>query len=218
MDRTLEPELMIEAEQVKAYAEADFEVPHNQFIELIREQLKGSNISGTVVDLGCGPGDISCRFASSFPQCHIDAVDGSEQMLKYGRLHLSDAFKSKIRFVHAQIPDQILPRSKYETIISNSLLHHLPDPQTLWTTVKRYGSSGARVFIMDLLRPNSKAEAEAMVLQYAANEPEILKRDFYYSLLAAFTLQELKIQLNNASLKLTLKQISDRHIFISGVL
>ena len=71
---------------------------------------------------------------------------------------------------------------------------------------------------MDLLRPNSKAEAEKLVLQYATNEPAILKRDFYHSLLAAFTMQELKNQLNNASLKLSLKQISDRHVFISGVL
>lgn len=51
---------------------------------------------------------------------------------------------------------------------------------------------------------------------YAANEPAILQRDFYCSLLAAFTLDEINDQIMRADLPLNAEQISDRHVFISG--
>ena len=35
--------------------------------------------------------------------------------------------------------------------------------------------------MMDLLRPDSPEEAQAIVNRYAAKEPEILRRDFYRS-------------------------------------
>jgi hypothetical protein len=55
-----------------------------------------------------------------------------------------------------------------------------------------------------------------MVGQYAAGEPEILKRDFYNSLLAAFTPQEVEAQLAGAGLNLSVDVISDRHMVIHG--
>ena len=36
MDRMLEPELMDDADQARAYAEADFEEPNRMFVELFR--------------------------------------------------------------------------------------------------------------------------------------------------------------------------------------
>ena len=36
MKRLLEPELMEDESQVKAYAEADFEIPHNEFIQRLK--------------------------------------------------------------------------------------------------------------------------------------------------------------------------------------
>jgi hypothetical protein len=102
--------------------------------------------------------------------------------------------------------------------LSNSLLHHLPDAQTLWSSIKQYGHKGTHVFIMDLLRPPSVDEAKSMINKYVAQEPDILQRDFYNSLLAAFSLDEINFQLENARLNLTVKQISDRHVFIYGIL
>ena len=71
---------------------------------------------------------------------------------------------------------------------------------------------------MDLLRPANLAVAQKMVQDYTANEPDILQRDFYHSLLAAFSLEEISTQLAKADLQLHLEQISDRHVFITGVI
>lgn len=221
MRRILEPELMLDEDQVKAYAEADFEEPHAHFIELFTQEFGGQPVVGHVLDLGCGPGDISFRFAASFPDAILHAVDGSATMLKYARERLarSPGLQKQITFIEGMLPDPKLPEAHYPYLISNSLLHHLPYADILWQVVKGYSTAGSKVFIMDLLRPETIAIAKQMVESYAANEPEVLQRDFYNSLLAAFSLEEIEATLKAYQLDyLNLTQISDRHITISGIL
>lgn len=70
---------------------------------------------------------------------------------------------------------------------------------------------------MDLKRPQTLDEACALMETYVANEPEILKRDFYNSLLAAFEEREVLEQLREAKLEhLLVKVVSDRHVIIAG--
>jgi trans-aconitate methyltransferase len=217
MHRVLEPELMEEQEQVKAYAEADFSEPHCRFVELISGSIS-PDFSGRALDLGCGPGDISCRFAEQFPDCMIDAVDGSKPMLEYAAKRLTPALSRQINFIRARIPFETELTVNYDVIFSNSLLHHLSDPQVLWQTVKTCADTQTSIVIMDLLRPESESAANQLVDEYAANEPDILKHDFYHSLLAAFTLNEIRLQLSYAQINLAVEQVSNRHVLITGKL
>jgi len=207
---------MDDEEQVKAYAEADFELPHNQFIQCLKLVVQNPAFDGVALDLGCGPGDISRRFVEAYPGSQVHAVDGSKVMLKYGKWLLSPFLQKRIHFIHGRLPICLLPQPSYEVIFSNSLLHHLPDPMTLWQIVKKYSRSGTCVGIMDLLRPDSVESAQSMVDTYAGNEPRILQQDFYNSLLAAFRLEEIEQQLRIADLQFNIEKVSDRHIFISG--
>lgn len=217
MQRVLEPELMEDPEQVIAYAEADFEKPHNEFIQRLKAFVNEPGFSGKALDLGCGPGDISRRFAKAFSLCKIDAVDGSKPMIDYAVSSMTAELKSRLNFIHGKLPDTELPELRYDIIFSNSLLHHLPDPQVLWQVVKKYSRSGTCIAVMDLIRPGTTEMARALIETYAANEPEILQRDFYCSLLAAFTLEEINGQITQAGLPLTVERMSDRHVFISGI-
>ena len=219
MKRTLEPELMEDEEQVIAYAEADFEAPHSHFISLLQTFLDHQAVAGYVLDLGCGPGDINFRLADRFPDCIIHGVDGSEAMLRYAnrRLARSHPLHHRIRFIQGILPNAALPCDHYDAVVSNSLLHHLADPQVLWEAVQRWARPGAPVFIMDLFRPKSTVQAQQLVDTYAATEPEILRRDFYNSLLAAFTIDEIKSQLATTGLgHFSVVPVSDRHIVVSG--
>jgi len=218
MNRVLEPELMDDEEQVKAYAEADFEIPHNDFIQQLKTFINEPEFSGTVLDLGCGPGDISVRFAKTFPLSKVHALDGSEPMLAYAKSALPLDLSERITFINGLLPDVTLPQPDYEIIFCNSLLHHLPDPQTLWQTIKKFSKPGSRIVVMDLVRPTSLKIAQKMVTTYAANEPDILQRDFYHSLLAAFSMKEITAQLAQADLNFHIVQTSDRHVFITGVI
>lgn len=220
LERQVEPELMLEPEQVLAYANADFSRPHEVIIESFKRVFPTSEISATVLDLGCGPGDISFRFAEAFPKSSIIGIDGSAEMLKFAELRRQTAtadVRNRTAFVQTTMPSQQIPNLHYGAIVSNSLLHHLHDPQVLWKTIRQHAQSETLIFIADLFRPCSIAEAQRMVNLYACDEPVVLQRDFFNSLLAAFTLDEIYQQLVENELHyLTIKNISDRHVIIYG--
>jgi len=216
MQRNPEVELMDDPEQALAYARADFSEPHNHFVALFREHFADPRPCDRVLDLGCGPGDICRRFARSFPDCHIHAVDASEAMLALARAE-SGALEGRIDYILAYLPDTKLPRQSYDILISNSLLHHLNDPATLWRSVVEYGRPGSLVFVMDLLRPDSRAHAEQLLKTYAAEEAEILQKDFFNSLLAAYQPDEVRLQLQQQGIdQLEIEVVSDRHFTVSG--
>ena len=64
MQRILEPELMDDIEQARAYAEADFDESNTLFVDLFLQHHPDWSAEGTMLDLGCGPGDIAIRLAS----------------------------------------------------------------------------------------------------------------------------------------------------------
>ncbi len=218
MERIPEPELMNEEEQALAYAQADFAEPHRYCIELLRQSLPHLPQTGRALDLGCGPGDITLRFARAFPGWQIDGLDGSPTMLKYGHEAISQAGLGDRIFLHeSYLPGGDAPCDRYDLILSNSLLHHLADPTVLWQSIHRWSGPETQVFIMDLLRPEHPEIATQLVEQYANNEPEILRRDFYNSLIAAYRIDEIKLQLQQAQLeKLDIKAVSDRHLIVWG--
>lgn len=218
LERIPEPELMDDPEQARAYAEADFEQPHGQVIGLLRARFPGVDFAGPVLDLGCGPADITVRFAEAFPAARVDGVDGAEAMLAHGRARVQAAgLTARIRLIHGRLPGVRLPQTGYRALISNSLLHHLHDPMVLWESIRSQGAPGAAVFIMDLMRPADRAQAQALVAEHAGGEPQVLRRDFYNSLLAAFRPAEVEAQLSRARLgSLRVEAVSDRHLVAWG--
>ncbi|AHE97004.1 methyltransferase type 12 [Thioalkalivibrio paradoxus ARh 1] len=217
MERRPEPELMLDPEQARAYAEADFAEPHEHFVDLFAERFPDM-AGGAVLDLGCGPGDVSLRLAARYPACVVHGIDGAQAMLAAGaawcRAHPAG---SRVQLRMGRLPDAQAPGAPYETIVSNSLLHHLHDPRVLWDVILRDGAPGARVFVMDLCRPESAQRVSELVARHAATAPEVLRRDFENSLYAAFTPGEVRAQLGDAGLEaFQVEQVSDRHLVAWG--
>jgi ubiquinone/menaquinone biosynthesis C-methylase UbiE len=219
MQRVTEPELMDDPLQAAAYAAADFDEPHRHIVATFAECFPQVKLGGTILDLGCGPGDVSFRFAARFPACTVIGVDGSAAMIRLAnrrKAHETVA-GGRVRFIEGLIPGAAIPAVPYAAIVSNSLLHHLHDPQVLWDTVVRHAGAGTRIYIADLRRPESEARARDLVAMYADGEPDVLRRDFYHSLCAAFEPREVAAQLAAAGLgELAVKVISDRHLVVHG--
>lgn len=217
MERIPEPELMDAPDQALAYACADFSEPHDAFVARFRRCFPDF-AGGAVLDLGCGPADVTIRFARAWPQAHLTGVDGAEAMLALGRQAVAaSGLAGRIRLLHRCLPVASLEGSPYAAIISNSLLHHLAQPAVLWDTVRAAAAARAAVFVMDLLRPPSRDAAAALVTLHAAGAPEVLCRDFFNSLLAAFRPDEVRAQLAAAGLTdMRVEIASDRHLIAYG--
>jgi len=218
MPRALEPELMDDPEQALVYAQADFEKENQGFVDRFLEHFPDFS-EGHVLDLGCGPGDIPIRFARALPACRITGVDASEPMIGLASMaakHAGLADRITFRCERFQGVSLVEP---VDAAVSNSLLHHVPNPLQFWYQLRQLVKPGSPVLVMDLLRPDSPEEAQAIVNRYAAKEPEILRRDFYNSLLAAFTEDEVAAQLAEMNLSRLIVDVpDDRHWVVSGII
>lgn len=217
VERVPEPELMDDEEQARAYSEAEFSEPHDRFVAGFGARF-GRLPPSQVVDLGCGPADVTVRFALAQPACEVLGVDGSEPMLRLGRARVDAAgLAHRVRLERVRLPDPVRAGHAADAVISNSLLHHLHDPAVLWRTVAACARPGAAVYVMDLRRPPDRATLEALVERYASGEPEVLRRDFRASLAAAFEPAEVVVQLARAGLpELAVAAVGDRHLVVSG--
>ncbi len=219
MQRTPEPELMDAPAQARAYAEADFSASNqafvDQFVGLV-QAVDGS--SGTVMDLGCGPGDICIRLAQALPEWKVVGLDAGPNMLSLAREAVqARKLSERVELVLAHLPCP-LPNTAIRAIVSNSLLHHLPDPMSLWATIAQQAPAGCLIQVMDLHRPDSSEQAKALVDSYAADAPQVLADDFYNSLLAAYTSREVEEQLDQSGLgQLEISRPSDRHWLVQGI-
>lgn len=209
---------MDSAAQTAAYAEADFSESNSLFTSRFTDTFPGLSESGRMADLGCGPGDIAVRMARALPGWSVTGLDAGENMLKRAAERLAhEGDGLDVTFRLAYLPDDSLEPRAWDALISNSLLHHLPDPGVLWESIARLGKPGAAVQVMDLSRPASEQAAQQLVEHYSGDEPEVLREDFYNSLLAAYTVDEIRGQLARAGLEsLEVGMASDRHWIACG--
>jgi len=216
MERVLEPELMEDPAQALAYARADFADVNQGFVDRFRATFPDLT-RGRVLDLGCGPADIPIRLVRALPDLHVTAVDGSEAMLAHARRAVAEARVSgQVELLPARLPGLPLPPRSFDAVISNSLLHHLKDPRVFWHDVLRLGRPGAALLVMDLFRPDSPDRAREIVEAAAPDEDPILKRDFFNSLLAAFTVDEVRAQLADTLPHVDCRIVSERHWLAAG--
>ena len=216
MKRVLEPEVMDNPEQVLAYAEADFEQENQGFVDQFFS-LYVDLESPHILDLGCGPGDIPIRVARRHSTCRITGIDASQPMIAYAEEAVQNAgFQDRVQFLCQRFQDVNLS-SPADAMISNSLVHHVPNPLRFWYSLKTLLKSGAPILVMDLLRPESPEAAQTIVDAQAASEPERLQNDFFHSLLAAFTEDEVAAQLAELNLSRLMVDVpDDRHWIVYG--
>jgi hypothetical protein len=72
------------------------------------------------------------------------------------------------------------------------------------------------VFITDLIRPNTLLDALILVKELASNEPVILQRDLFNSLLASYQVAEVSQQIKERFPWLSITQISKTHFAVFG--
>ncbi len=222
MERICEPELMEDVLQAEAYAAADFSSGDRAVLArieaLLGPQGEGQGDALSVVDLGCGPGNITFLLARRWPGASVLGIDGSAAMLAIAeRRRLTDpAAYGQVRFCRLVLPSPQLA-GHCSAVVSNSLLHHLHDPGVFWEAVKQLSGPDTSLYVRDLRRPASDAELEALVARHAGSAPEVLRRDYRHSLRAAFTGAEVMGQLKDAGLDdLQVLEVDDRYLEIQG--
>lgn len=90
----------------------------------------------TIVDLGCGPGNVTAALKARWPQAAITGVDGSPEMLARAR-----AGDAEIAWVEADM-DAWRPGAPVDLIYSNAALHWLDDHEQLFPALMEQVAPG----------------------------------------------------------------------------
>jgi trans-aconitate 2-methyltransferase len=218
MERICEPELMEDPLQVRAYADADFSRSDRAMVQRLLQQ-HGPELGTAILDIGCGPGNITFLLADHCPAATVLGVDGSAPMLAIAEARrLVDAgWRYSVRFHHECLPFASLAGQRFATLVSNSLLHHLHDPQVLWRALPALAAPDACVYLQDLRRPADEVELERLAARHGdALDPRV-RTDYLHSLRAAFTPAEVAAQLTEAGLEaLTVSALDDQYLVVEG--
>ena len=229
MERIPEPELMNKKEQVISYDEADFSEGEVNLINQINHYLLRNNISlneeDLIVDLGCGPGNISEKLALKWPNTQVVGIDGSKEMIlraEYNRnIKINQKKLNNLRYICWDIKDiksnNFLFKKEISLLVSNSLIHHITYLEDFFNTIKSLSSNITVNFHKDLKRPLDEKSALELKLQCSKKYNEILTNDYYASLRASYTLKELKnFTLENNLSSLEVFEDGDKYLIVYG--
>jgi len=219
------------AEQAAAYAAADFAAGDQAVVERLEQLIGGPEAlpsDARLLDLGCGPGNIALLLAERFAAARVIAVDGAAAMLQIARERLAAApdrwpgvtvLQGLLSAEGLRLePGAAALTAGCAAVVSNSLLHHLHDPQVLWRALPALAAEGAVVYVKDLRRPPSPEAALALRDRHLADAPAVLQHDYVASLHAAFTATEVRQQLEAAGLAelLQVAELEDRYLEVWG--
>lgn len=90
------------------------------FVELL--QRVGAAEPGRVVDLGCGPGNLTALLARRWPETDVRGLDSSAEMIQRARVDVSG-----IDFAVTDLRDWLASGNSADVLVSNATLQWLPD-------------------------------------------------------------------------------------------
>jgi ubiquinone/menaquinone biosynthesis C-methylase UbiE len=103
--------------------------------------------SGTILDLGSGPGYLSIDIAKRSPSLHIYGIDLSRQMVKIARRHAQGV--DNARFVFGNAAKLPFKDNSIDLVISTGALHHWRTPRLVLDECYRVLKTGQEAWIYD---------------------------------------------------------------------
>jgi ubiquinone/menaquinone biosynthesis C-methylase UbiE len=198
MQRTLEPEVMDTADEAVEYDAMDHSGPNERFVARLLEL----GAHGRVLDIGTGPGHIPVLLCERLPGVHVTGVDLAEHMLALAeRKRVASPHRHRLLFERSDAKGLKYPAGWFDSVVSNTILHHIPDPRPFLCECRRVLRSGGVLLVRDLIRPETDARARAWTAQHAAGANAEQQALLHASYCAAFTPAELRAIADECGLK-----------------
>ena len=226
LSRVLEPEVMDTAEEAADYDSMDHGDVNAKFCADLLAVRSG--IDGTVLDVGTGTALIPIELCRRTQNVDVIAIDLAEHMLDLGRRNVTQAgLDGRIRLDKIDAKAMPYADGQFGATISNSIVHHIPDPRAVLSEMWRVTAKGGVLFVRDLSRPQTAQEVDRLVELYGGDPPaDPSKREsharqkglFHASLCAALTVSEVAAIVASFGIPQdAVRATSDRHWTLSFV-
>jgi ubiquinone/menaquinone biosynthesis C-methylase UbiE len=210
LQRVLEPEVMDTAEDARDYDAMDHAAVNRAFVADFLAVWDGRS---PILDVGTGTAQIPIEFCRESTHGTVVAIDLAEHMLALARRNVQGAgFDSRIRLERVSARTLPYPDDSFPAVMSNSIIHHIPEPRDCIAEMVRVAAPDATVFVRDLLRPADETTLRHLVAVYAEGANDHQRRLFADSLRAALTLREVQELIAEFGFDPDgVRQTSDRH-------
>ena len=210
LERVLEPEVMDTYEEARDYDSMDHQAVNALFVQ---DFLAVGDIGTDILDVGTGTAQIPVELCRQHDNCRVIAIDMAAHMLDLARFNIEvDGFTQRIFLQQIDAKDMDFEKAMFDSVISNSIIHHIPAPLSVFEESVRVTRPGGLLFFRDLMRPNSSEEVRELVQAYAGNENEHQQQMFDDSLRAALSLAEIRGMVASLGFaETTVQATSDRH-------
>jgi ubiquinone/menaquinone biosynthesis C-methylase UbiE len=190
LPRVLEPEVMDSPEEARDYDAMDHQAVNRVFVADFLAFWDGR---GPVLDVGTGTAQIPIELCQRVADVPVVAVDLAEHMLRVGQANLDrSGLAGRVQLKRCDAKGLPFPAGSFGAVISNSIVHHIPEPAQVLAEMVRVADRGATLFVRDLLRPDDEAHVRHLVAAYAGDANAHQQQMFGDSLRAALTLTEIR--------------------------
>lgn len=232
LPRILEPELMDSPEEASDYDAMDHAAVNRAFVSDLLAAVQGSkfNVQGSedrqatlnvepgtlnldILDLGTGTALIPIELCSRLPGCRVMAADAAVSMLELARYNIEvHGLTSRIELAHVDAKQLGFAAEMFDLVMSNSIIHHIPEPIHVLKEAVRVTRPGGRLFFRDLLRPPDEATLQNLVETYTPGANDHQRKMFADSLHAALSLEEIQDFIAKLGFpRESVQQTTDRH-------
>ncbi|OCL10051.1 UbiE/COQ5 family methyltransferase [Glonium stellatum] len=98
-----------------------------------------------ILDVGCGPGTITCDLGKLAPQGSVIGVDASADVLEGARKFVSEHGVQNVSFMTGDIYDLQFPDGSFDIVHVHQVLQHITDPVRGLRELRRVTKSGGIV-------------------------------------------------------------------------
>src|SRR5947209_8656224 len=180
LPRVLEPEVMDSAEEAHDYDAMDHAAVNRVFVADFLAVWDGR---GPVLDAGTGTAQIPIELCRQHAGAQVVAVDAAAHMVALGQRNVERAgLAGRIRLEVCDAKRLPHADGSFGAVISNSIVHHIPEPGGVLAEMVRVAAPGGRLFVRDLLRPGDEADLRRLVAAYAGDANDCQRQMFADSL------------------------------------
>jgi len=109
--------------------------------------------TGTLADIGCGPGRMTTLIAREFPQLHVLGLDTALEMVRAADANAASlGLSGRVEFREGDIASLPLPDGTLDFAVSSLSLHHWSDPVRGLAEIQRVLKPDGQFLLFDLRR------------------------------------------------------------------
>lgn len=110
-----------------------------------------------VLDVGCGPGIVTCAFAQRAAQA--TGLDLVPAMLERARARAAELGVVNVEWVAGDVDPLPFADRSFDVVVTRFVLHHLEDPRAALREMRRVLAPGGTLVVCDVTPPARAAEA-----------------------------------------------------------